>query len=181
MSWRRLNQLERCVKSVFSRLLNLENAVESTKGWWSIYDNTHTSINPLNIPASITTKLIINSDLVVDEFGAQDVLLDSRFINSSCKVDESNVGDSYLFRLSFSIKSTNMERDFSVVLDTGLKTIFEVTKHTDKGIDMKVHIVDLIVIEEPFSENGGAFYINSDETLDIFDISLIVQRVTSVN
>lgn len=174
MAWRRIDRVENCIKLALARLLKLE----STHGWWNITDTAHTSINPLNIPASNRTKLIINTDVVVDIFGAEDMLVTEKFVDSNCKIDESNVGDSYLFTLSFSIKEDNKDRIFTIDLDTGLKVIFEKTESIDKGEEIKICMTSTVVISEPFAESGGSLYVTSDDDLDIFNTSLIVYRIT---
>lgn len=114
----------------------LESIVSNT-GWWNIGDDTFTDIAPQSISADTRTKLIINSDSVIESFGAGGTAASSIW-SADSRFTPLASGDSYIFRLSMVANPSLNNRNLTVDLDIGgtQGIIFERTVRLARGANV---------------------------------------------
>jgi len=151
-------------------------------GWWNITDTTYTFSSPQSIINGVRTKLIINADSTIDAYSPLNTNINNIWDNINSKITPLSVGDSYVFRLNMTVNPVLNNRNFIVDLDIGGTTgiIFERTIRLARGanVDTKISITNSIFALAAFMANGGDIYITCDSNVDIFDISLFIQKVT---
>lgn len=171
--------------AIAEELDNLLNSKQDkdTTGWWTISDTTFTSATPQSIPANTRTLLQINLDSVIEFAGANGALASDIWDAVNNKLTPLASGDSYLFRLSMTANPTLNNRNFTVDLDIGgtQGVIFERSTRLARGanVDTKISMTNSIFTLGTFIANGGEIYITCDGDVEIFDISLFIQKVTS--
>lgn len=156
--------------------------LKSSTGWWLIEDNTFTSGSPQSIPSNTRTKLQINSDTVVETYGANGLLASSIWDDVNYRITPLSIGDSYTFRVAFNVDPVQNNRNFTVDLDVSGTTgiILEKSFRLLRGAnnDTKVDITSSIFPLSDFVTNGGEIYITCDGLVRLFDIKLYIQKVT---
>lgn len=158
------------------------NDIRVSTGWWNIQDTTFTSSNPLSILTNTRTKLQINADSVIDSFGSNNSVSADIWDDTNYKITPLQNGDSYIFRLSMTVNPTLNNRNFTVDLDIGgtQGIIFERSRRLTRGanVDIKISMTNSIFTLGTFIANGGEIYITCDGDVDIFNVSLFIQKVT---
>lgn len=164
---------------------NLQTEIDEVKlstGWWNITDTTFIESSPQTISSGVRTKLQINSDSVINGFGANNQPSADIWDDVNNKITPLINGDSYIFRLSLTANPTLNNRNFTVDLDIGgtQNIIFERTTRLARGANTntKVSMTNSIFTLGTFIANGGEIYITCDGDVEIFDISLFIQKVT---
>lgn len=159
------------------------NSKNSKLGWWNITDNTFTNEAPQVILANTRTKLSINCDSTIDNYSPLDTDINSIWDKTNEKITPLNIGDSYIFRLSLTANPTLNNRNFTIDLDIGgnQNIIFERTSRLARGAgnETKISITNSIFVLDTFFQNGGELYVTCDGDVNLSDISLFIQKVTS--
>jgi len=152
-------------------------------GWWNITDTTFIPTNPQTIPANTRTKLIINSDNVIETYSPNGLPVSDIYDDITNKITPLLNGDSYIFRLSLTANPTLNNRNFTIDLDIGgtQGIVFQRSTRLARGAgnDTQISVTNSIFTLNTFVANGGELYITCDGEVDLTDISLFIQKITS--
>jgi len=161
---------------------SLDEQIKESRGWWNIADNTDNSLNPQLITSNTRTKITISPDSVIDGYGANGLPSSSIWDGVSNKITPIQLGDSYIFRISFTANPTLNNRNLTIDLDLGGSQgiIFERSTRLARGanVDTKVSMTNSIFALSTFVSNGGEIYITCDGDVEIFNKSIFIQKVT---
>ena len=153
---------------------------QGSLGWWLIADDTYTEASPFNIPANTRVVLPINPDTVIESYAPDSIPADQ--IWSGNKITPLNVGDSYIVRLSYTVvpdqndRTVDQELDIAGTEDVISTRFYRLAKGA--GVPNKVSNTTSLFALDTFKQNGGEFYIQSDTNLEIYDISILIHKIS---
>ena len=177
-----LNELENDGLISKSNVESLDEQIKESSGWWNIADNIDNSLNPQFITSNTRTKITISPDSVIDGYGANGLPASSIWDGVNNKITPIQLGDSYIFRISFTANPTLNNRNLIIDLDLGGSQgiIFERSTRLARGanVDTKVSMTNSIFALSTFVSNGGEIYITCDGDVEIFNKSIFIQKVT---
>ncbi len=147
-------------------------------GWVQFQDGTYTDVSPLAI-ASGTRTLLPNDaanvlDLVNVNGGA------SWWNSGTSTFEPDNSGDTYDFRLQFTVDSAVNNRNLQIELDIGGSqgVIWDKTIRLARGAGVNTRVTETMQIYTlvTFVANGGQIFITCDGDIDLFDIVFVIER-----
>lgn len=166
----------------YNDLDNLPAPLSNVIGWWNIDDNTFTDVSPQVVLANTRTLLELNSDSAIESFSPGGAPASSIWDDVTYSVTPDTVGASYIVRLNLTANPTLNNRNFTIDLDIGgtQGIILERTTRLARGANnnTKVSLTNSIFALNTFVTNGGRFFITCDGDVELFNISLLIQKVT---
>lgn len=164
---------------------DIENQIDIVKdskvdkdflGWVQFSDTEYTQASPLSVLSDSRTLLPNNAGNVlniVNPFGGNDWISNNKF-------NPDNFGDSYDWRVGFTIDPTLNNRNLTLELDIGGSqgVIWSKTIRLARGAGVDTRVTEQIDVYtlQTFIDNGGELYVTVDGESNIYDISYKIER-----
>jgi hypothetical protein len=152
--------------------------LESILGWAYYQDSQYTSASPLNIN-STTTQITING-LGASTNTAFLPAGVSFFNTTTSEITPESVGDTFVLRFDFKLKSSSNNANFDVLVDIGsaspsFSQTFTVTKgiNTEQRYGVVIHLYCL----NTFLANGGQIKMATTNSINFYDMGLLISRI----
>jgi hypothetical protein len=144
---------------------------------WEFYTDSDTEGSPQELIAGQDNVITLDAQAIIAEAPNGERLWDV----STSKITPISEEDSYVFRLSFAAKIANSTGYYTVKVDIGGSegVIFSRVNSFPKGANTE-HVfssTNIIFTRETFINNGGQIKINPSHTMDIYNKSLLINRV----
>ena len=175
------------ISSGFSRLLALpdrdgtlallENHVAD---WAFIGDNTYTSASPQLIPNGVKTKLDINADFTLESRAGNAAAWWDDLLNRIVPTATAEIWD---VRLNASYRPAQGDRILDITGESNTLNVFSKRYRLPKtaGSTARDFQNVFFAVGNTIINNGVEIYILNDTDVEIFDISLLIERKISLN
>lgn len=150
-------------------------------GWVQVADTTYTSGSPFSVSSGVRTKLLINSDSVIESSAPTGLTAADFYDDSTNKVLGIQSGDAFAIRLDFTANPTLNNRNLFIEFDIGgaQGVIFErlVRLARGAGVDSPISTTNFYYTLGTFVANGMEIYVECDGDVDLFDFTIVLSRV----
>ena len=100
--------------------------------------------------------------------------------NANNRFEPDNIGDSYDIRVDLKVRPTLADQNVTLSLDIGGTegVIWNNTTRLGIGAGEEIKLTQTLDVYtlDTFVANGGAFYLESDSELDVYDIAFKIER-----
>ena len=165
---------------VTASLLTYLSGAAQTSGWVQITDNTYTSGSPFALSGLTRTKLDVNTDSTIETYAPFGTTASTFWDDATSKLYGENVGDAFELRLQATAQPAQQNTYMTVEIDIGGSQgiIWADTRSFIKGTSAQRIVRDISYYTlSTFQANGGEIYLESNNNVDIYDITLFIRRV----